>query len=176
MEIQGSLRSEAGAGVVHLEARYDAPIDDVWSALTEPARISGWYGDVAGDLRVGGDFTLSVPTSGWEGTGHVSACESPHHLVVTTRENMDSYESGQGTAPFEDTISATLTPDGAATFVVAEFNGLPLDKVEYYGAGWQMHAESLGAYLVGEEPPSEKRSDELVPFYQPLAARLREAS
>jgi len=176
MNIQGSLRSENGAAVLLLEARYEATVADVWAALTEPARISGWYGNVEGDLRVGGDFRLTVPMSGWEGTGHVSVCDPLGHLVVTTRENVESYEGGQGAAPFDDVIDVRLTDEGATTFVVAEFKGLPLDKVEYYGAGWQMHAESLGAYLAGTEPPGEERFDELVPFYQPLAAALRQAS
>jgi hypothetical protein len=48
-----------------------------------------------------------------------------------------------------------------------------MDKVEFYGAGWQMHGETLGAMLAGETPPTEARFDALVPFYKPLADELR---
>ena len=35
--ILGSLRSADGKGVVRIEDRYDTDIDDLWSALTDPA-------------------------------------------------------------------------------------------------------------------------------------------
>ena len=35
--ILGSLRSADGKGVVRMEDRFDTDIDDVWSALTDPA-------------------------------------------------------------------------------------------------------------------------------------------
>ena len=35
--ILGSLRSAGGKGVVCIEDRYGAGIDDLWSALTDPA-------------------------------------------------------------------------------------------------------------------------------------------
>ena len=52
--ILGSLRSADGAGVVRIEDRYDTDIDDLWSALTDPARLARWYGQVEGDFRPGG--------------------------------------------------------------------------------------------------------------------------
>ncbi|HEY7429854.1 MAG TPA: SRPBCC domain-containing protein, partial [Streptosporangiaceae bacterium] len=54
--IIGSLRSAGGAGVVRMEDRFDTGIDDLWSALTDPARLARWHGEVAGDLRPGGEF------------------------------------------------------------------------------------------------------------------------
>lgn len=50
---------------------------------------------------------------------------------------------------------------------------MPLDKIAFYGAGWQIHAENLAAYLAGRERgDSEARWDELVPPYQDLAANI----
>ena len=57
--ILGSLRSADGAGVVRIEDRYDTDIDDLWSALTDPARLARWYGEVEGDLRPGGEFRVT---------------------------------------------------------------------------------------------------------------------
>ena len=34
----GTLRSADGKGVVRMEDRYDTDIDDLWSAITDPAR------------------------------------------------------------------------------------------------------------------------------------------
>src|SRR5580693_4041037 len=110
--ILGSLRSADGTGVVRIEDRYDTDIDDLWSALTDPGRLARWYGQVEGDLRLGGEFRARVLASGWEGTGRVEACEPPRRLLVTTRESDESYHSGQGVPPFDETIEATLTADG----------------------------------------------------------------
>jgi hypothetical protein len=63
--ILGRLRSADGVGVVRIEDRYDTAIDDLWSALTDPARLARWHGQVEGDLRPGGAFRvyLARPTA-----------------------------------------------------------------------------------------------------------------
>ncbi len=42
--------------VVRMQDRFDTDIDDVWSALTDPLRLARWVAEVAGDLRLGGEF------------------------------------------------------------------------------------------------------------------------
>jgi uncharacterized protein YndB with AHSA1/START domain len=169
----GRLRAADGVGVVRIEDRYDTAIDDLWAALTDPARLARWYGTVEGDLRPGGAFRVYLAADDIESTGRVEACEPPHRLRVTTRETDESYQKGQGVPPFDEVIEVTLTADGDQTILVVEVQGLPLDKIAFYGAGWQIHAENLAAYLAGREPgDTEARWDELVPPYQGLAANL----
>jgi hypothetical protein len=75
--------------------------------------------------------------------------------------------------PYDQAIEVTLTSDGEQTILVIEVRGMPLDKIAFYGAGWQIHAEHLGAYLAGREyGDTEARWEELVPAYQELAATL----
>jgi uncharacterized protein YndB with AHSA1/START domain len=171
--ILGSLRSLDGAGVVRIEDRYDTDIDDLWAALTDPRRLGLWWGQVEGDLRPGGEFHISIEADGWDGNGRVEACEPPRRLRVTSRESDESWRNGRGAPPFEDTIEATLIADGDQTGLIIEIQGLPLDKIAFYGAGWQIHAESLAAHLAGRERgDSGARWDELVPRYQDLAASI----
>jgi len=171
--ILGSLRSADGKGVVRLEDRYDTDIDDLWSAITDPGRLARWYGEVDGDLRLGGEFRVYIEAADIESTGRVEACEPPRRLLVTTRETDESYRKGQGAPPFDQSLDATLTADGDQTILVIEVRGMPVDKIAFYGAGWQIHAENLAAYLAGHERgDSEARWDELVPSYQDLAANL----
>ena len=171
--ILGSLRSADGKGIVRIESRFSTDINDLWSALTDPGRLARWFGQVEGDLRPGGEFRLSVDASGWDGTGRVEVCEPPRRLRVTTRETDESYRKGQGAPPFDAAIEATLTADGDQTLLVIELQGMPLDKIAFYGAGWQIHAENLAAYLAGHERgDTEARFDELVPPYQDLAANI----
>jgi uncharacterized protein YndB with AHSA1/START domain len=171
--ILGSLRSADGKGVVRMEDRYDTDIDDLWSALTDPGRLARWYGEVEGDLRLGGEFRVYIEAADIESTGRVEACEPPRRLLVTTRETDESYRKGQGVPPFDQSLDATLTADGDQTILVIEVQGMPVDKIAFYGAGWQIHAENLAAYLAAREPgDTEARWDELVPPYQDLAANL----
>jgi hypothetical protein len=94
-------------------------------------------------------------------------------LVVTTRETDESYREGQGVPPFDAVKEITLTPDGDQTVLVLEVRGMPLDAIAFFGAGWQIHAENLAAYLAGREPEDvESRWQGLVPPYQDLAADL----
>jgi uncharacterized protein YndB with AHSA1/START domain len=149
---------------VRIEDRYDTGIDDLWSALTDARRLARWYGEVEGDLRLGGEFRARVFTSGWEGTGRVEACEPPRRLLVTTKE---------ATEPHDKTIEATLTADGDQTILVIEVQGIPLDKIAFYGAGWQIHAENLADDIAGRERgDTGARWDALVPPYRDLAANI----
>jgi uncharacterized protein YndB with AHSA1/START domain len=168
--ILGSLGSARGKGVVRIEDRYETDIDDLWSAVTDPSRLARWFGQVEGDLHPGGKFRLSVE---WDGNGRVEACEPPRRLRVTWRESDESFRKGRGVPPFDATIEATLTPEGNQTSLVVEVAGMPLDKIAFYGAGWQIHAENLAVHIAGHERgDTEARWDDLVPAYQALAASI----
>ena len=98
---------------------------------------------------------------------------TPQRLEVVTRETDESWQQGDGVPPFDQTTEATLTADAGQTILVIEIQGMPLDRIAFYGAGWQIHAENLATYLAGREPgDAEARWDELVPPYQELAARI----
>jgi len=171
--ILGRLRSADGNGVVRIEDHYDTDIDDLWSAITDPGRITRWYGRVEGEFRPGGQFRLYVDDADSDHAGRVEECEPPRRLRVTTRETDESYQRGKGVPPYDEILEATLTADGDQTVLVIEVRGMPLDAVAYYGAGWQIHAENLAAYLAGRERGNtEARWGELVPPYQDLAAGI----
>jgi uncharacterized protein YndB with AHSA1/START domain len=61
-----------------LRRSYDATIEDVWDACTDPERISRWLAPVTGDLRLGGTFQLEGNAG-----GEILRCEKPHLLKVT---------------------------------------------------------------------------------------------
>ena len=161
----GSLRSAEGEGVVRVEDRLDSEIDYVWSALTDPSRLGRWYGEVEGDLRLGGEYRARLLASGWEGSGRVEACEPPERLLVRIK-HVDE--------PDENEIEVTLTADGDQTILAWEERGMPLDMLAAYGAGVQLHVEDLADHLAGRErrDDAKARWDELHPAYQGLAANL----
>jgi uncharacterized protein YndB with AHSA1/START domain len=159
--ILGTLREQDGAGIVHVEDVYNTSLADLWSAITDPARLSRWLVTVDGDLRVGGEFSATF-TSGWEGLGRVDVCEAPRHVQVTTWSEEDA----------AGVIHATLVEEGAGTRLIIEESGLPTDVYFHHGAGWQVHLEDLGAYLEGRETSDwGARAGELSPTYRELAAK-----
>jgi uncharacterized protein YndB with AHSA1/START domain len=127
-----------GRGAVRMEDVYATDIEDLWSALTDPARLPRWIGEVQGELRIGGRIQARF-TSSWEGPARIEVCERPHRLAVTMAPG----------APDETVIEAVLAAEGDKTRLVIEERGLPFDSLDAYGAGWQAHVEDLTAHLHG---------------------------
>lgn len=173
IRLLGTVREGDGRGVVRIEDRYDTDIDDLWTALTDPDRLARWYGRIQGDLRPGGRFTTRIEPVDIDATGQIEVCEPPQRLLISTRETDDSAARGQGPAPFDQTIEATLRADGNRTDLVLEIRGVPLDKIAAYGTGWQIHAENLAAYVAGEELGDvPARWVTIMPSYEKLAEGL----
>ncbi|BCY11397.1 SRPBCC family protein [Actinoplanes sp. L3-i22] len=156
----GSLyRLPDGRGGVRVEDVYDTGIDDLWSAVTDPARLVNWIAEVTGDLTVGG-AVKTIFTSGWSGPGRIDVCEVPHRLLVTLAPGTDE----------ETVIEAELFAEGERTRLVVEERGLPAEETFYHGAGWQAHLEDLAAHLAGQPAgPWKERWQELTPAYRELA-------
>lgn len=82
-----------------LRRSYDAPIEDVWDACTNPARIARWLAPITGELRPGGSFQVQG-----NATGRVLRCEEPNLLKVTWEYGPDSIT--------EVEVRLTKRPDG----------------------------------------------------------------
>lgn len=162
--LSGTLRSADGKGIVRIEGRIDADIDDLWSALTDPQRLARWLGDIDGALRRGGEFSARFFASGWEGSGRVKACDPPRQLLVQT---MSPDEEG------EHFIEVTLTADANQTRLAWEERGLPVNLLAEYGAGIQVHVEDLASHIRGRERcDAQARWAELHSAYQALAINV----
>ena len=75
----GERPISAGVGrAVRLRRDYDAPIEDVWDALTNPDRIGRWFLPISGDYRVGGHYQFEGNAG-----GRIVACERPNRLQAT---------------------------------------------------------------------------------------------
>lgn len=131
---------------VVIRRRYDAPIEDVWQACTDPMRINRWFLPVSGDLRPGGTFQLEGNAG-----GEILRCEAPHLLTVSwvygdrpvdeVEVRLSQDESGDTLLELEHaTVSDTVLSD--------EESGL-----WGVGVGWELPlAIGLTAYLRGEIP------------------------
>jgi uncharacterized protein YndB with AHSA1/START domain len=145
-------------GAVRVEDVYDTDIDDLWEACTTPKRLARWIAEVSGDLRVGGTVHATF-TSTWTGPARIEACDAPHHLRLTSEPDTED----------ESELEAWLSEDeSGGTRLVVEERGLPLDKLYFYGAGWQAHLEDLGRSLEGKPSAWKSTWDELTPVYKAM--------
>ena len=75
----GARTLEAGEARTSTISRvYDAGVEDVWDACTNPQRIPRWFLPVSGDLRLGGRYQLEGNAG-----GTIERCDPPHGFAAT---------------------------------------------------------------------------------------------
>jgi len=148
--------AESGEVVsVLLRREYDAPADDVWDAMTDPARIKRWFMPVSGNLREGGDFQLEGNAS-----GRILRCDPPRLLRATF--------GGETSI-----VELRLTPDGAGATTLELEHTVPIEMAGsgagalYVGPGWDGAVMALGLFLEGiftDDPVAAAGSPEAQAF------------
>jgi uncharacterized protein YndB with AHSA1/START domain len=141
----GSRPIPAGEGrTIVLRRTYDAPIEDVWSACTDPDRIARWFMPVTGDMRLGGKYQLEGNAG-----GEILRCEPPRLLKVSWLYG-DSAEFGTSE------VEVRLAPDGEeGTLLELEHAAVvePERWTEFgpgaVGVGWDLALLGLGLHLRG---------------------------
>jgi uncharacterized protein YndB with AHSA1/START domain len=143
-------RRRIGAGEARtalIRRRYDAPIEDVWDACTNPDRLNRWFLQVTGDLRVGGTFSLRGNAS-----GEIVRCEPPRLLAVTWAfgdRPVDEVELRLSSDPDGETL---LELEHATVSGLVEWEGEMVDVIPGVGSGWEVPLIYLGRFLRGELP------------------------
>ncbi|HEU4420908.1 MAG TPA: SRPBCC family protein [Pilimelia sp.] len=140
------------ARTVQLRRTYDAPIDDVWEAISNPERIRRWFMPVSGELRLGGSYQLEGNAG-----GEILQCEPPRLLRV-------SWIYGE---PAEDTFSEVEVrlSDAAGGGTVFELEHVATVEAERWtefgpgavGVGWDLALLGLGLHLDGREIKESER-------------------
>jgi uncharacterized protein YndB with AHSA1/START domain len=156
----GSGRIAAGEGrSIRLRRTYDAAIDDVWDALTNPERITRWFLPISGDYRIGGQYQLEGNAG-----GEILACERPNRLRVT-------WAYGEIADPADvSEVELRLTPAGdeSTTLELEHIAVVPDDRWDEYGpgavgVGWDGGVLGLSLHLRGgsiADPMAWQLSDE----------------
>jgi uncharacterized protein YndB with AHSA1/START domain len=134
------------ARTVVLRRSYDAPVEDVWDAITDPERIGRWFLPVTGDLRLGGTYQLKGNAG-----GEIVRCEPPRRLTVTWVFGENPTEADVG----EVEIRLSPEGDGGTLF---ELDHASVVKPEFWatygpgatGVGWDLGLLGLALHLRGE--------------------------
>jgi uncharacterized protein YndB with AHSA1/START domain len=156
----GSGRLAAGeAHTIRLRRTYDAPIDDVWDALTNPERIGRWFLPITGDYRVGGRYQFEGNAG-----GQIVACERPNRLLVTW-----GFAEMDGDAAASE-VEVRLVPDGddSTIFELEHTAVVPDDAWALFGpgavgVGWDQGLLGLTLHLRGDsvaDPSAWQLSEE----------------
>ncbi|MGH3648079.1 MAG: SRPBCC family protein [Micromonosporaceae bacterium] len=153
---QREVRGSDGRTVV-LRRDYDAPIEDVWDAITNAERIGRWFLPVTGDLRLGGTYQLKDNAG-----GEILRCEPPRLLGV-------SWIFGEPTDPAAvSEVEVRLSAEDGRTRLVLEHAAMVDARWAEFGpgavgVGWDMAVLGLGLHLQGvsiEDPGAWVQSEE----------------
>ncbi|WP_236794089.1 SRPBCC domain-containing protein [Amycolatopsis sp. GM8] len=156
-----AIRREVRGRVVVLRREYDAEIEDVWDACTNPERIPRWFLPVTGDFRLGGRYQLEGNAG-----GEILKCEEPTLLRV-------SWIFGEMPATF---VQVRLSSVDGGTLFELEHSGDVDEKFwdqfgpGAVGVGWDLTLLGLVLHLSGQAKPGPEWET------SPEAAELMRAS
>ena len=137
----GSRVLEAGdARTVTVSQVYDADLEDVWDACTNPERIPRWFLPVTGDLRVGGRYQLEGNAS-----GEILRCDPPQGFDAT-------WEYGGEVSWIE--LRLTPEPCGRTRFTLEHIAHVDDERWAEFGpgavgVGWDLALIGLALHLAG---------------------------
>jgi uncharacterized protein YndB with AHSA1/START domain len=148
----GSRTLEAGeARVSTISQTYDATLEDLWDACTNPERIPRWFLPISGDLQLNGRYQLEGNAG-----GIVERCDPPKRFAAT-------WEFG-GQVSW---IEVHLAPEGEGrTRFELEHVAHVSDELwaEYgpgaTGIGWDGALMGLARHLAGAPPVDPQEAQE----------------
>jgi uncharacterized protein YndB with AHSA1/START domain len=142
----GSGRIPAGEGrAIRLRRTYDAPIADVWDALTNPDRIGRWFLPISGDFRLGGRYQLEGNAG-----GEILVCDRPNRLRITWAYA----ETGNPADVSELEVRLSAASDDATVLELDHTAVVPDEMWAEYGpgavgVGWDQGLLGLELHLRG---------------------------
>lgn len=138
----GVLEQAGERQVVRFRRRLAHPIERVWAALTEPAELRAWLGEVEVELVEGGRFTVRWLNADERGNRAV------YHATITRLEPPRLLETS---GDIHGVLRWELRPEGDGTLLTFSST---LELPEEFGtrvlAGWHYHLDALADALGGQ--------------------------
>jgi uncharacterized protein YndB with AHSA1/START domain len=151
-----------GRRLLQFRRSWSAPIDDVWSALTEPERMARWIGRYEGERAPGGTGTFFMSfEEGDDDAGSpatIVECAPPRRLVVDT------------TGPGEIwRLEVDLSEEDGRTVLVFRQRFAPDTEVADIAGGWHWYLDKLDTEVSGRPGPADWETfwAEVGPGYRP---------
>lgn len=136
--VGGRVLAAGEARVVTVSQRYEASIEDVWDACTNPERIPRWFMPVTGELRLHGRYQLDGNAG-----GTIERCDPPNSFAAT-------WEYGDEISWIELRLSSRQ--DGGTTFELDHIAHVDDERWAQFGpgaagVGWDMALMGLAGHL-----------------------------
>lgn len=146
--IDGTLTTRSdGTSVVAFDRVIARPVAKVWAAISDPALLKNWLGDVEVEPRVGGKFVIHFRNSKVFMTGKITAFEPERVIEYTWLENYDMPQS---------LVRWELAPEGSGTRLKLTHtvppDAMKKDTVEFLG-GWHQFLDVLPDAVDGKFVP-----------------------
>ena len=151
---------------IALSRTFRAPVTDVWAAVTEPGRLSRWWGTWSGDPTTRQvSATMTAEADAQPQPVEIRTCAPPHLLalrfLVGEEEWLLDLELRETDGQTELTLVQTFAgPDGVADI----------------GPGWEYYLDRLVAAETGGNPEAvdffADYHPAMQPYYADLADRL----
>ncbi|WP_394825253.1 SRPBCC family protein [Pendulispora albinea] len=157
----GEVIIDGERATLAFERRIAHPIQDVWTAITDPAERAAWFGPSRIDPKVGGavEMTADGPPAPPEiraGTGTVTVWEPPRVFEFTWFQKIIG----------ETVMRYELTADGDATILRYLHRGLRVRDAQGYIPGSHAYLDRLEAQLDHAALPEwNARYAEVAPAY-----------
>ena len=157
----GTLQVDGDRRQLRFERTFDAPVDEVWSALTEPERLARWLAIGSIAEEPGGDVAFDFGEGG-RISGVVLRRERPSLLEFEWRFSGET----------RSIVRFLLRADGTRTQLVLEHVALGIDHAAGYAAGWHAHLDALRDELEGGSGSWDERFADVLPSYRQAAEQL----
>jgi len=142
MDELGSFVRNGDSVDLRYERRYPRPVETVWAALTDPARLGDWIGPARVEPRAGGRYELFIDRPR-PMTGRILTWEPP--LLLEFR-----WDTGDAPA---NLVRCELTAEGGGTRLVFLHKGIGFAWIGLVLPGWHAHLERLASLLAGAAQP-----------------------
>lgn len=124
---------------------YHEPVEEVWSALTEPERLARWIGRWSGDPATGRvEFVMAEDEGSTPQNVTILDCRPPTRLVVDLPSPDGMWR-----------LSANLRVDGTVTTLTFTHRLAEPYDASSVGPGWHFYLDRLGAVVTGLPVPGK---------------------
>jgi uncharacterized protein YndB with AHSA1/START domain len=145
----GVLGTFPERGVVRLERTLAAPVERVWSYLTEPELLATWLARGTLPAAIGEWFSLTLLANDDAIRATLRACDPPNILAYTWFSTAHEAPRAE-----HSIVHFALAPHDDGTRLVLTHAGLRPEFAGRVGAGWHALLDALGARVLGIDPPA----------------------
>jgi len=138
-QVGGRVLDAGEARTITVTRSYDATVEELWDACTNPKRIPRWFLPVSGELRVGGRYQLQGNAA-----GTIERCDPPQSFAAT-------WEYGGDISWIELRLSPL--PDGGTRFELEHIAQVDDERWAQFGpgaagVGWDLALRGLAIHLM----------------------------